>query len=62
MRIPVNLLSEPFRRDRPMLVASTACAVILAGLLAPWLAPANPASIDLLHRLQGYPAMNTVPI
>ncbi|MGD1092391.1 MAG: hypothetical protein ABSB35_10415 [Bryobacteraceae bacterium] len=33
MRIPVNLSSEPFRRDRPMLLASTACAVILAGLL-----------------------------
>jgi len=25
---------------------------VLAGLLAPWLAPANPAAIDLLHRLQ----------
>lgn len=33
MRIPVNLSSEPFRRDRPMLVASTACAIVLAGLL-----------------------------
>jgi Tfp pilus assembly protein PilN len=33
MRIPINLASEPFRRDRPMLVASAACAVILAGLL-----------------------------
>jgi peptide/nickel transport system permease protein len=26
---------------------------VLAGLLAPWLAPANPAAIDLLHRLEG---------
>ena len=33
MRIPINLASEPFRRDRPMLVASGACAVVLAGLL-----------------------------
>lgn len=34
MRIPINLASEPFRHDRPMLVASGACAVVLAGLLA----------------------------
>ena len=34
MRIPINLASEPFRRDRPMLVASGACAVVLVGLLA----------------------------
>ena len=33
MKIPVNLASEPFRRDRPMLVASGTCAVLLAGLL-----------------------------
>jgi len=26
---------------------------MLAGLSAPWLAPHNPAAIDLLHRLQG---------
>lgn len=29
MRIPVNLASEPFRRDRPMVVASGAVAVLL---------------------------------
>lgn len=34
MRIPINLASEPFRRDRPMLVGSTVCAVLLAALLA----------------------------
>ena len=34
MRIPINLASEPFRKDRPMLVASGACAVALAALLA----------------------------
>ncbi len=33
MRIPVNLSSEPFRRDRPILIASGACALLLAGLL-----------------------------
>ena len=26
---------------------------VLAGLTAPWVAPQNPAAIDLLHRLQG---------
>jgi hypothetical protein len=34
MHIPINLSSEPFRRDRPILVASGAGAVLLAGLLA----------------------------
>ncbi len=34
MRIPINLSSEPFRRDRPMMAAYTACAVALAGLLS----------------------------
>jgi type IV pilus assembly protein PilN len=34
MRIPVNLASEPFRRDRPVLVASVAGSVVLAALLA----------------------------
>ncbi len=33
MRIPINLSSEPFRRDRPMMFASSAVAVILASLL-----------------------------
>jgi peptide/nickel transport system permease protein len=26
---------------------------VLAGLFAPWIAPANPAAIDLIHRLEG---------
>ncbi len=34
MRIPINLASEPFRHHRPMLVGSSVCAVLLAGLLA----------------------------
>ena len=33
MQVHINLASEPFRRDRPMLVASTACAVVLVTLL-----------------------------
>jgi type IV pilus assembly protein PilN len=33
MRIPINLSSEPFRRDRPMIAAYAACAVALTGLL-----------------------------
>ncbi len=33
MRIPVNLASEPFRRDRAMVVASAVCAVLLTILL-----------------------------
>ncbi len=33
MHIPINLSSEPFRRDRPMLVASGVCAALLAALL-----------------------------
>ena len=33
MRIQVNLATEPFRRDRPMLVASVACGVVLVALL-----------------------------
>src|SRR5947209_5594684 len=34
MRIPVNLASEPFRRDRPAIVATTVCAIVLTGILA----------------------------
>jgi hypothetical protein len=33
MRVQVNLASEPFRRDRPMIVASAACAAVLVALL-----------------------------
>jgi hypothetical protein len=34
VKIPINLASEPFRRDRPMLTASIALAVVLGGLLS----------------------------
>src|SRR5271154_4186489 len=33
MRIPINLSSEPFRKDRPMVAAYGALATILVGLL-----------------------------
>jgi len=33
MKIPLNLASQPFRRDRPILVGSTAVAVLLVGTL-----------------------------
>jgi type IV pilus assembly protein PilN len=34
MKHPVNLASEPFRRDRPLIVASSVVAVLLTGLFA----------------------------
>lgn len=33
LRVPINLASEPFRRDRPMLVGSIAAAVLLTLVL-----------------------------
>jgi type IV pilus assembly protein PilN len=33
MRVQINLAREPFRRDRPMLVGSAACGVVLVALL-----------------------------
>jgi Tfp pilus assembly protein PilN len=33
MRIPINLASEPFRRDRPMIVASSVVAMLLTLVL-----------------------------
>ena len=34
MKIPINLASRPFRRDRAMVVASIAVCLLLAGTLA----------------------------
>ena len=34
MKIPINLASQPFRRDRAMLAASVAVSALLAGTLA----------------------------
>src|SRR5581483_3114215 len=33
LRVPINLASEPFRRDRPMVVGSAALAIVLGLLL-----------------------------
>jgi len=33
LRVPINLASEPFRRDRPLLIGSAALAVVLGLLL-----------------------------
>ncbi len=33
LRVPINLASEPFRRDRPLLVGSAALAIVLGLLL-----------------------------
>src|SRR5579864_5634885 len=33
IQVPINLATEPFRRDRPMLVASAALALVLAIML-----------------------------
>jgi len=33
LRVPINLATEPFRRDRPMLVGSFAIAIVLVLLL-----------------------------
>ena len=34
MRIPINLASEPFRKDRPIFIASVAVSILLCALLA----------------------------
>ncbi len=33
LRVPINLATEPFRRDRPMLVGAAAIAILLCALL-----------------------------
>ncbi len=42
-------------RGQPLAVAGVVLltAFVLSALAAPWIAPYNPASIDLLHRLEG---------
>ena len=49
MHIPQWVRRQPLAVIGLVLLA----AFVLAGLLAPWIAPANPASIDLIHRLRG---------
>ncbi|MCX6626337.1 MAG: hypothetical protein NTW28_01720 [Candidatus Solibacter sp.] len=47
MKIPINLASQPFRRDRAMLVASVAVAVLLVASLAALVMLANADSAQL---------------
>ena len=53
----MSLMSSASHRIRRQPLAAAGvlllAAFLLAGLAAPWLAPANPAAIDLLHRLEG---------
>jgi peptide/nickel transport system permease protein len=48
-RWAAHIRRQPLAAAGVLLLAS----FLLAGLTAPWLAPQNPAAIDLLHRLQG---------
>jgi len=47
MKIPINLASEPFRRDRAMFVASAAVAVLLAACLFVLITIARADSLQL---------------
>jgi type IV pilus assembly protein PilN len=47
MKIPINLASQPFRRDRAMLVASVAVSALLVGSLAALIALANADNTQL---------------
>jgi type IV pilus assembly protein PilN len=46
MKIPINLASQPFRRDRAMLVASAAVAVLLAVSLSVLITLANADNVQ----------------
>lgn len=52
MKIPINLASQPFRRDRALLVASAAVSAVLAGTLGTliWLALADRAQLADVRR------------
>ena len=57
LSVPMQILSA-FRnrlRRQPLAVAGVLllAAFVVGGLAAPWLAPHNPAAIDLTHRLEG---------
>ena len=54
MKIPINLASQPFRRDRAMLVASIAVSVLLVGMLGALI------SLGLLDRAQLADVRNSV--
>ena len=46
MKIPINLASQPFRRDRAMFVASAAVAVLLVVSLSVLITLANADSVQ----------------
>jgi type IV pilus assembly protein PilN len=48
MKIPINLASEPFRRDRAMLIASAAVAALLVATLGLLITLANADSAQLV--------------
>jgi type IV pilus assembly protein PilN len=47
MKIPINLASQPFRRDRAMLVASVAVGILLVACLSALITLANADSAQL---------------
>jgi type IV pilus assembly protein PilN len=47
MKIPINLASQPFRRDRAMMIASLLVSLLLAGSLAALIALANTDNAQL---------------
>jgi hypothetical protein len=47
MRIPINLASQPFRRDRAMVVASLVVSLLLAGTLSALISLAKADSLQL---------------
>jgi len=51
MRIPINLASQPFRRDRPMLLASAvvSAALLLTLVLLIYLALLDRAQLESLR-------------
>ena len=53
MKIPINLASQPFRRDRAMLVASAAVGVLLVASLGVLITLANADKRAIRRRAQG---------
>ncbi len=55
MSFPAKSALRKLVRRQPLalLGALLLIAFFLCGLAAPWIAPANPSAIDLIHRLQG---------
>jgi type IV pilus assembly protein PilN len=58
MKIPINLASQPFRRDRAMVVASIAVCVLLAGTLAVLISLAGADNSQLADAKRGVSQLN----